>query len=70
MAVDIVVYRLRIGLHHYRHSKFKSSARLDVFDYYTWLRMLLLKDGDIELNPGPILNPIHMFLIMCPTFPM
>ena len=26
---------------------------LNVFEYYTFLRMLLLRAGDIELNPGP-----------------
>ncbi|MEW8546861.1 MAG: endonuclease/exonuclease/phosphatase family protein, partial [Candidatus Thiodiazotropha sp.] len=53
MEVDIVIYRTRIGLHHCRHLKLKGLAKLDIFDYYTWLRLLLTTAGDIEVNPGP-----------------
>lgn len=53
MEVDIVAYRVRIGLHHGRHLKIKGITCLNNFDYYTWLRMLLTVAGDIESNPGP-----------------
>ena len=50
-GVDICTYR--IGLHYSRHHKLKDVGSLNVFEYYTFLRMLLLRAGDIELNPGP-----------------
>lgn len=53
MEVDIAIYRARIGLHHLRHFRLKGLAKLDTFDYYTWLRLLLTTAGDIESNPGP-----------------
>ena len=31
----------------------KRVGSLNIFEYYTFLRMLLLRAGDIELNPGP-----------------
>ena len=52
-GVDIRTYRIRIGLHYCRHHKLKGVGSLNVFDYYTFLRMLLLRAGNIELNPGP-----------------
>ena len=56
MEIDIAIYRARIGLHHCRHVKLKGLAKLDIFDYYTWLRFLLTTAGDIELNPGPVVG--------------
>ena len=53
MEVDIAIYRARIGPHHLRHFRLKGLAKLDTFDYYTWLRLLLTTAGDIESNPGP-----------------
>lgn len=53
MEVDIVAYRVRIGLHQGRHLKIKGITCLNIFDYCTWLRMLLTVAGDIESNPGP-----------------
>lgn len=53
MEVDIAIYRARIGLHHIRHFRLKGLAEINVFDYYTWLRLLLRTAGDIESNPGP-----------------
>ena len=53
-GVDICTYRIRIGLNYCRHHKLKGVGSLNVFEYYTFLRMLLLRRaGDIELNPGP-----------------
>ena len=56
MEIDTAIYRARIGLHHCRHVKLKGLAKLDIFDYYTWLRFLLTTAGDIELNPGPVVG--------------
>ena len=53
MEVDIVTYRIRIGLHYYRHHRLKGVNCLNIFEYYVFIRMLLLRAGDIELNPGP-----------------
>ncbi|MEW8548570.1 MAG: endonuclease/exonuclease/phosphatase family protein, partial [Candidatus Thiodiazotropha sp.] len=52
MAIDITLYRIRIGLHYCCHMKLKGVDRLDTFGYYVWLRILL--SGDVELNPGPV----------------
>ena len=49
MAVDIVVYRIRIGV-----LKLKGIDRLNTFDYYLWLRVVLHISGDVKRNPGPI----------------
>ena len=54
MAVDIVAHRMRIGMHYYCHMKLKGIDRLDTFDYYMWLRVLLYLSDDVEVNPGPI----------------
>ena len=53
MEVDIVTYRIRIGLHYCRHHRLKGVNCLNIFEYYVFIRMLLLRAGDIELNPGP-----------------
>ena len=45
---------MRIGMHYYCHMKLKGIDRLDTFDYYMWLRVLLYLSGDVEVNPGPI----------------
>ena len=52
-GVDICTYRIRIGLHYCRNHKMKGVGSSNVFEYYTFLRMLHLRAGDIELNPGP-----------------
>lgn len=41
-------------MHYYCHMKLKGIDRLDTFDYYMWLRVLLYLSGDVEVNPGPI----------------
>ena len=53
MKVDIVTYKIRIGLHYCRHHRLKGVNCLNIFEYYVFIRMLLLRSGDIELNPGP-----------------
>ena len=35
----------------------KYNICLNTFEFYTWLRIILLKVGDIEQNPGPPLTP-------------
>ena len=52
-GVDIVTHRVRTGLHYCRHTKLKSLGRLNEFEYYTFLRLILIRAGDVELNPGP-----------------
>lgn len=52
-GVDIATYRVRVGTHYSRHQKLKGINRLDTFDYYVFVRLLLLRAGDIESNPGP-----------------
>ena len=52
-GVDICTYRIRIGLHYCRNHTLKGVGSLNVLEYYTFLRMLHLRAGDIELNPGP-----------------
>ena len=52
-GVDIVTHRVRTGLHYCRHTKLKGLGRLNEFDYYTFLRLILIRAGDVELNPGP-----------------
>ena len=53
MEVDIITYRIRIGSHYCRHHRLKGVNCLYIFEYYVFIRMLLLRAGDIELNPGP-----------------
>ena len=52
MEIDIATYRARIGQHYYKHLKTKGVTSLDYFEYYAWIRILLLRSGDIEMNPG------------------
>ena len=54
MEVDIVTYRIRTGLYYCRHHRLKGVNCLNIFAYYIFIRMLLLRAGDIELNPGPV----------------
>ena len=53
MTIELNIYRARIGLHHYRHSKVKGLGTLNNFELVTFLAMLLYQSGDIEKNPGP-----------------
>ena len=52
MAVDIATYRARTAQHYYKHLKTKGVTSLDYFEYYAWIRILLLRSDDIEMNPG------------------
>ena len=40
-------------MHYCRHTKLKGLGCLNEFDYYTFLRLILIRAGDVELNPGP-----------------
>ena len=53
MTIELNIYRARIGLHHYRHSKVKGLGTLNNFELIRFLAMLLYQSGDIEKNPGP-----------------
>ena len=53
MAVDTVVYRIRLGIHNCCYMKLKGIDRLNTFDYYLWLRVLLHISVDVERNLGP-----------------
>ena len=44
-----------------RQTKTKGLSRMNVFESYVWLRIILLKSGDIEINPGPSLNSSKSF---------
>ena len=48
MTIELNIYRTRIGLHHYRHSKVKGLGTLNNFELVTFLAMLLYQSGDIE----------------------
>ena len=53
MAVDITVYRARIHLHYTRHFKVRGIDHFSSFELLLMLSMLLLRSGDVEMNPGP-----------------
>ena len=44
---------MRVGLHYNRYQKLKGGNKLDIFCYYIFVRLLLLRAGDIQLKPGP-----------------
>ena len=56
MAVDITVHWTRIGLHFTRHFKVRGIDHFSSFELLLMLSMLLLRSGDIEMNPGPDLS--------------
>ena len=53
MSDDLSTYRLRIGLHYHRHLKVKGLKFLSAFELLIVLSLILIRCGDIELNPGP-----------------
>ena len=56
MSDDLSTYRLRIGLHYHRHLKVKGLKFLSTFELLIVLSLILIRCGDIELNPGPELD--------------
>ena len=51
--IDIQLYRMRIGLHYALHCKVKGLKYLSSFELLIILSLLLIRSGDIKLNPGP-----------------
>ena len=51
--IEIQVYRMRIGLNFSRQVKVKGVKFITTFEFLIIMSLLLLKSGDIELNPGP-----------------
>ena len=56
MSDDLSTYRLRIGLHYHRHLKVKGLKFLSTFELLIVLSLVLIRCGDVELNPGPELD--------------
>lgn len=56
MGIDIVSYRMRIGLFGPVHGRLKSVSFLTQFECLCWLSIILLKCGDVHKNPGPTLH--------------
>ena len=56
MSDDLSTYRLRIGLHYHRHLKVKGLKFLSSFELLIVLSLVLIRCGDVELNPGPELD--------------
>ena len=45
---------MRIGLHYGRHCKIKGIEHLTSFELAIFLSLLLIRSGNVEVNPGPI----------------
>ena len=56
MSDDLSTYRLRKGLHYHRHLKVEGLKFLSTFELLIVLSLILIRCGDIELNPGPKLD--------------
>ena len=44
---------MRIGLHYGRHCKIKGIAHLTSFELAIFLSRLLIRSGNVGVNPGP-----------------
>ena len=53
MNIELIVYRMRIGLFYCCHLKVKGLNYLSLFELLIILSLLLLKSGDIQPNTGP-----------------
>ena len=53
MAVDLSIYRARIGIHRFRLFKIKGLGKFDDSEVFVFLSIILYQAGDIEKNPGP-----------------
>ena len=53
MNIELIVYRMRIGLFYCCHLKVKGLNHLSFFELLIILSLLLLKSGDVQPNPGP-----------------
>ena len=56
MSDDLSTYRLQIDLHYHRHLKTKGLKSLSTFELLIVLSLILIRCGDIELNPGSKLD--------------
>ena len=56
MSDDLSTDRLRIGLHYHMHIKVKGLNFLSTFELLIVLSLILIRCGDIKLNPGPELD--------------
>jgi hypothetical protein len=68
MTVDISIYRVRVGLFGPYQLKMNGFKPLTNFELVTWLSMLLIKSGDIHVNPGPRNEHNHSFLETANTY--
>ena len=57
--IEIQLYRMRIGLHYGRHCKIKGIEHLTSFELAIFLSLLLIRSGNVEVNPGPIVQQTH-----------
>ena len=48
-----ILYRMRLGLHYALHCKVKGLKYFSSFELLIILSLLLIRSGDIKLNPGP-----------------
>ena len=53
MSVELNIYRAKVCLHHFRHSKVKGLEKLNSFELLTFFSIILYQAGDVETNPGP-----------------
>ena len=53
MSVELNIYRARVVLHHFRHSKVKGLEKLNSFELLTFFSILLYQAGDVQTNSGP-----------------
>ena len=58
MGIDLVLYRLRIGVYNMKSKENKMEEKFAVSGVSTWIiiqiLMILLIIGGVESNPGPI----------------
>jgi hypothetical protein len=53
MSIEIVVFRVRIGLFSALYWKLKGLSRFSKFETLLWLSFLIILCGDVHPNPGP-----------------
>ena len=69
MTIELNIYRARIGLHHYCHSKVKGLGTLNNFELVTFLAMLLYQSGDIKKIPD-LIQLVALNLMIYFNFPL
>ena len=53
MNIDLCIYRVHIGMHHYRLLKLKELKHFNRFELFIFLAMVIYQAADVEKNPGP-----------------